>query len=208
MKLIDISMPIHDRMMSWGDIDAARPVLIPNSRMPQDRHNESAIRMSLHNGTHVDAPFHMVVDGKTIDEIPIDAYYKPCRVIDLTHVKGAIQKEDLEGVSYPDGGFLLLKTANSFGEPWSPEFVFIAESAAIALAASNISGVGIDALGVERSQPGHPTHLALFGAGKRVLEGLRLAHVVPGDYQLIAFPLYIKGGDGSPVRAVLMSEEG
>ena len=64
--------------------------------------------------------------------------------------------------------------------------------------------MGIDALGVERSQPGHETHLALLGHDIMVLEGLALKDVAEGRYLLIALPLLIDGADGAPARAVLV----
>lgn len=204
MELIDISMPVEAGMTVWGDRPEKQPQLIPDTRMPVDRHNESTIRMSLHNGTHADAPFHMVDGGTTIERIPLDRYFRPCRVFDLTHVTDAIHEKDVADLDLPAGGFALFKTRNSSSKPWSPTFIYLAADAARHLAASGISGVGTDGLGVERDQHDHATHLALFAADILIVEGLRLAHVEPGDYRLIAFPLLIPGADGAPVRAALL----
>ena len=65
-------------------------------------------------------------------------------------------------------------------------------------------GVGIDALGIERNQPGHPTHKILLGAGIVILEGLRLKGVPEGDYFLAAPPLKLNGYEAAPVRAALI----
>ena len=69
---------------------------------------------------------------------------------------------------------------------------------------TGIIGVGIDSLGIERSQPGHETHKTLLGNSIMILEGLRLKEVVEGKYILIAAPLNIPGVEASPVRAFLM----
>lgn len=206
MQLFDISMPVEAGMTVWGNRPEKQPQLIPDVRMPLAPINESSIRMSLHNGTHADAPFHMVDGGGTIETIPLERYFSACRVFDLTHVDGAIRLADVEKLALPHGGFALFKTKNSFGAPWSESFVYLAEDAAAHLAGSGITGVGTDGLGVERAQPGHETHRLLFGADILILEGLRLAHVAPGDYRLIAFPILIPGADGAPVRAALLRE--
>ena len=67
-----------------------------------------------------------------------------------------------------------------------------------------MAGVGIDSLGIERDQPGHPTHRILFSAGILILEGLRLEHVPAGEYLMVAAPLKITQAEAAPVRAVLL----
>ena len=64
--------------------------------------------------------------------------------------------------------------------------------------------MGIDALGVERGQPGHETHLALMNVHAHIIEGLRLADVKEGRYELIALPLTIAGAEAAPVKAILI----
>jgi len=80
----------------------------------------------------------------------------------------------------------------------------VTESAAKYLAEKQIKGVGVDALGIERDQAGHPTHKTLMNHNIVILEGLRLKDIVPQSYILIALPLKFEGLDGSPVRAVLL----
>ena len=67
-----------------------------------------------------------------------------------------------------------------------------------------VKGVGIDALSVERDQPGHTTHHLLLGANILILEGLRLADVPEGTYMLLAAPLVVVGAEAAPVRVVLV----
>lgn len=102
------------------------------------------------------------------------------------------------------GEFLLFKTGNSEHEKWREDFIYLEKSGAEYLASRRISGVGIDALGIERAQPGHETHIALLGNDIIILEGLRLKHVEAGRYLLIALPVKIAGADGAPARAVLV----
>jgi arylformamidase len=66
--------------------------------------------------------------------------------------------------------------------------------------------VGLDALGVERDQPGYPTHRALLEQGIIILEGLRLKDVPPGIYRLLALPLLLMGAEAAPARVVLLEK--
>ncbi|MEI6157040.1 MAG: cyclase family protein, partial [Atribacterota bacterium] len=84
-----------------------------------------------------------------------------------------------------------------------PDFVYVEEPGARFLSQQKLKGVGIDALGIERNQPGHPTHRLLLEKEVLIYEGLDLRRVTPGKYYFFAFPLKIKGADGSPVRALL-----
>ena len=115
----------------------------------------------------------------------------------------------VDGVSFDirPGEFVLLKTENSRHDRWRDEFVYLERSGAEYLASIPISGVGIDALGIERAQPGHETHIALLEREIIILEGLRLRHVEPGNYLLIALPVKIADADGAPARAVLIDGE-
>ncbi len=67
-----------------------------------------------------------------------------------------------------------------------------------------INGVGIDALGIERDQPNHETHLSLMNAGIHIIEGLVLKDVPEDTYTLIALPLKVTGVEAAPLRAILM----
>lgn len=92
-------------------------------------------------------------------------------------------------------------------EDFDFEFVYLDKSGALYLKEKEIVGVGIDALGIERSQPDHETHKILLEAGIVILEGLRLKDVEEGEYFLYAAPLKIKGAEAAPTRAVLIKEE-
>jgi arylformamidase len=102
------------------------------------------------------------------------------------------------------GDFLLLKTRNSFEEILETDFIYLDKSGAEYLASLRISGVGTDALGIERSQPEHETHLQLMSIGVHILEGLRLKDIEEGKYFIVAAPINIVGGEAAPVRAILM----
>jgi arylformamidase len=204
MRIIDISMTIREDMPVYHDAPEKRPVHTVVRRIPPDGVNESALSMNLHTGTHLDAPLHMIRDGRPTEFLPLERLIAPCRVLDLTHVAGGITRGDLEGLDVRAGEFLLLKTENSARDAWREEFVYLEKSGAECLAERRVSGVGIDALGIERAQRGHETHITLMKNDVIILEGLRLGHVAAGRYLLIALPVKIAAADGAPARAVLV----
>ncbi len=204
MRVIDISMTIRGDMPVYHDAPAKRPVHTVERSIPPDSINESALSINLHTGTHLDSPFHMMEGGSPTEFLPLERLITACRVLDLTRVEGKITREDLRGLGIAQGDFLLLKTGNSEHEKWREDFIYLEKSGAEYLASLGISGVGIDALGIERAQPGHETHIALLEKEIIILEGLRLKHVEAGRYLLIALPVKIAGADGAPARAVLV----
>jgi len=207
MRIIDISMTICGDMPVYHNAVEKRPRHTVERRIPPDTVNESALSLNLHTGTHLDSPFHMIKGGWATEYLPLERLVTPCRVLDLTRVEQGITRADLEGFGIERGDFLLFKTSNSAHEQWREDFVYLEKSGAEYLAELQISGVGTDALGIERAQPGHETHVALLEKEIIILEGLRLAHVEPGRYLLIALPVKIANADGAPTRAVLVEGE-
>jgi len=206
MRILDISMPVHEGMMTYRNNPEKRPRFQQFRRFAEGGVNESGIAMNLHSGTHLDAPLHMLDGGGTIDGIDPARLLTRCRVVDLTAVRGKVRRADLEPLTLAAGTFVLLKTANSYSDDDSDATVTLAADGAECLAERGVAGVGIDALGIERGQPGHETHRTLFEAGILVLEGLRLADVAEGEYTLVALPLAIRGAEAAPVRAILIDD--
>jgi len=114
-----------------------------------------------------------------------------------------LKKTDLEKFEIEKNDFILLKTKNSYEDAFNFDFIYLARDAAEYLAEIGIRGVGIDTLGIERSQEGHPTHKTLFGNEIIIIEGLRLKEVEQGDYFMVAAPLKLTGTDASPARVLL-----
>lgn len=200
-KIYDVSMSIQEGMTVYKN----KPEKQPSFETVQNNYvSETRVSLDVHTGTHVDAPLHMVVSGETMESIPLEHLVGPCRVLDLSHVKDGITEEDLEPFNVQEEEFLLLKTANSQEESFNPDFIYVKEGAARLLVEKRVKGVGIDALGIERSQPGHPTHKALFGAKIIIIEGLRLSEVPEGSYFMMAAPIKLIGTDAAPARVVLI----
>lgn len=204
MKIWDISMTIHPGMSVYKNRDENRPVFAVARDHSGGSAYETRVTLNLHTGTHLDAPLHILENGSTIDKMELDRLITRCRVLDLSHVEERITAQDLVGQTVETGDFVLLKTRNSQSEAFEFDFVYLEESGARYLKDKKVKGVGIDALGIERGQPGHKTHRTLMEAGIIILEGLRLAHVDAGEYTLIALPLKLQGLEASLVRAVLV----
>lgn len=200
-KIYDISMPIYEGMPVYKNKPEKQPVFQRNT---QNYVSETRVSMDVHCGTHVDAPLHMVLEGETMETISLEQLVGPCRVLDLTQVRDGITADDVQSMGIQPGEFLLLKTKNSMDEAFNPEFIFVKADAAQYLAEKGVKGIGIDALGIERSQTGHPTHKTLFESGIVIIEGLRLQEVPPGPYFMVAAPIKLVGTDAAPARVLLI----
>lgn len=204
MKIYDISVVISPNMTVYKDYPHKKPVFTNVSNFETGSAYETDIKMNVHSGTHVDFNLHMLKDGNTSSNAILSNYITDAKVFDLTHLTDKIEADDLMELNIEKDDFVLFKTRNSNVEHFDFEFVYVTESAAKYLAEKQIKGVGVDALGIERDQPGHPTHKTLMNHNIVILEGLRLKDIVPQSYILIALPLKFEGLDGSPVRAVLL----
>ena len=172
----------------------------------RDGARESLITLGSHTGTHVDSPAHFIKNGLSIEQVPLSSLIGPCQVIDMTACDGVIAASDLSHCTLAAHARVLFKTKNSFldaNASYNVAFTYLAADAAAWLVKQGVMAVGIDYLGIERSQPDHKTHELLLSNNIAVIEGLRLAAVVPGDYFLICLPLRIDGLDAAPARAVL-----
>jgi arylformamidase len=206
-NVIDISWPINKATTGYKDRAIIDFTEIKN--FDRDGVRETTMQISSHSGTHVDAPSHFLRDGKTIDELHLDRFIGTCKVIDLTVIAERITRDALMDHDHMinEGDIILLKTTNSDIAPtnkFSPHFIYLEVSGAQYLIDKKIKTVGIDYLGIEHSQPGHPTHETLMHADIGIIEGLRLGHVKAGEYVCVCLPLYTIGLEAAPARAVLL----
>lgn len=203
MRVYDVSSSIYEGMPVWENSPDSQPKITTNTN---GYVTVSNINMGVHTGTHVDAPLHMLNDGDTFESISIEDLVGNVKLFDLTQINDQITKKDLETLDIAKDDFVIFKTKNSdsFIDEFDFNFVYVAEDAANYLVEIGIKGVGIDSLGIERAQEGHPTHRTLFKNEIIIVEGLRLKDVSEGEYFMVAAPLKIKGTDGSPARVLLM----
>lgn len=203
-KIYDISMPISYSMPVYKGKESKRPKLVKECDFTTGSIYESRIEMNLHTGTHLDRTLHMLPEGNTVETLALEQVITQCKVLDLTAVQEKITEKDLIDRNIAEGDFLLIKTKNSYEDILEKDFIYLEQSGANHLVTCKIKGIGIDALGIERNQPGHETHLQLMSAGIQIIEGLRLKEVPEGEYFMFAAPLNIIGAEAAPVRAVLL----
>jgi len=169
--------------------------------------NVSTIRMSVHVGTHTDAPLHYDSGGADMAAADLNKYIGRCRVIDVRGEgtpplipAAALTPELLAGAER-----VLLRTSDEHDHrKFDAEFVSLGGPAAKVLADAGVKLVGIDTPSMDHST-NHELdgHQALYAGGIAILENLDLTGIPAGDYELIALPLRIVGCDSSPVRAIL-----
>lgn len=209
MKIYDLSPEISEDMVVYMNKAEKKP-RIRKTRSLKEGANESRIEMDSHTGSHVDAPRHVLGDGKTIDSVPLDKFMGECIMLDLTSKKGSIDSSclltSMKHTGELKGKIILLKTKPSHPKEFDFDFTYLEKSGAEFLASMKIKAVGIDSPGIERNQPGHETHRILLERGILIFEGLDMSGIKSGEYFFYGFPLKIRKGDASPVRAVLVEK--
>lgn len=206
MELYDVTMTISESMQVYKNKDEKRPEISITRDFDTSNARESRLSLDLHTGTHMDMPLHFFQNGESLEHLDLNRLITPCRVLDFTHLNQGISKDDLEEKDLKGVSFVLFKTRNSFEEAFNPDFIYLKRDGAAYIRDLGMDGVGIDALGIERSQPDYATHKILLENNILILEGLRLAHVEEGDYRMLALPLKIKGVEASPLRVVLIRD--
>lgn len=203
---IDITRPIETGALLHPE-DPEPRVERYSDMAAGDDYTLTQLSISLHTGTHFDAPLHFVRDGISIDALPLDRFVTRAVVIDLGSAEAA-RPEHLEGQGIEPGDAVLLRTTNGElpRERMADRWVHVSVEAARWCVEHGVSILGADYIEVEAPEAPHgsyPVHATLLPAGVLLLENLDLRHVEPGLYRLIALPLRITGAEGAPCRAVL-----
>jgi arylformamidase len=208
MRIYDISLLISPNMPTWpGDPNV---VLERVDKMEEGSHNNvSRLGLSVHTGTHVDAPYHFLAKGKTVETLSLNHLTGRVYVAYLPEVP-QITAEVLERAEIPPRTRrILFKTRNS--DIWARnemsfqrDFTAISPDGAEYLVSRGLKLVGVDYLSVAPFGQSESTHQILLGAGVIVVEGLDLSQVPPGRYTLYCLPLKLAGSDGAPARAILI----
>jgi len=188
MKIYDISQELFSSRSFPGDKPATFEKVSEIAKGAVC--NITALKMNVHNGTHVDAPCHFIDGGKTIDEMPLDRFIGDAKVV---IVGMALTAEEIDAIMADVPKKVLLKGDVELTEENAEQFV----------------QYGIELLGIQSQSIGpvsnpQPVHMILLGAEVIALEGLNLQEVPDGNYFLNAAPLHLKGSDGAPCRAVLI----
>lgn len=167
--------------------------------------NVGQVSFSTHCGTHADAPLHYDAQGETIGALSLEDYIGPCRVIDARGSDALCPPESI-AASLADAPPRILLRLLEKPDPkiWPAGFRAVAPETIELLTKHKVRLVGIDTPSVDpETSKDLLAHMAAKRANMRILENLMLAHVAPGDYELIALPLNFANLDASPVRAVL-----
>ena len=198
MKIYDISQEVFGCAVYPGDPVPKKETLCSTDK--GDLYNLTAFSMCAHNGTHIDAPFHFLKDGKTVEKISLE------RMVGFSFV----MTHDGE-LSAKDAAYILNKAKTC--HPDAAKRILIKGKATVTLSAAEFfAKAGVFLLGVESQSIGPEdapmaVHLALLKKEVVLLEGLRLSEVKEGEYFLCAASLALAGSDGAPCRAVLLSFE-
>jgi arylformamidase len=203
---IDVSVPIRDGMVCWPGDPKVR-VERASDMERGDAATVSRLDLGAHTGTHVDAPVHFVRGGKGIHELAWDDLIGPCRVVHLPEAVAVVTAEVVDGLGVTRGERIVLRTRNSglgwHARPFMPDYTYLSLDGARRLIERGARTVAIDYLSIAGGGEGPATHHALLSAGVCIIEGLDLAGVGPGRYELYCFPLRVEGGDGAPARVLL-----
>lgn len=197
MRIYDISQEVFGCQVYPGDPAPEKKTLC--SMEKGDLYNLTSFSMCAHNGTHIDAPFHFLKDGKTVDAVGLEAFVGPAYVAEHRGV-----------VSGDDAARILEKAKRQ--NPESAKRILIKGDAVVSAEAAQVfASSGILLLGNESQTVGPENapmavHLILLSAGVILLEGIRLSEVSEGVYFLNAAPLNLSGADGSPCRAILIGK--
>ncbi len=200
---IDISQPLNSNTAHWPE-DTPFSYEVSYSKEQTGSVNIGKITTSTHIGTHIDAPFHFLDDGERVLDLDINLYIGQCLVIDVSpHLEiddKILSQFNLEGVTR-----LLIRT-HIPNNPYSfPEQIpYITKRGADFLGEKGIKLIGVDVPSVDSLDSKNlEGHHALHKNGIHILENVMLDQLEVGEYELIALPLPIELGDGSPVRAVV-----
>ena len=190
MKIYDISQEVFSCAVYPGDPEPQGQRLC--STEAGDLYNLTAFSMCAHNGTHIDAPFHFLPGGKTVEQMDLEAFVGECYV---ARFRGALGEAGAEAILAKAGGAARVLIA---GE------AVVTPEGAERFARSGIRLLGCESQSVGPAEAPMQVHLILLGRGIALLEGIVLEGIPEGRYFLSAAPLKLAGADGAPCRAWLM----
>ena len=192
MKLYDISQEVFSCTVYPGDPKPEKQTLCSTAK--GDLYNLTAFSMCAHNGTHVDAPFHFLPAGNTIDRMDLEAFVGECYV---AHHRGDVSASDAAAILEKAAGIPRILIAGA---------VTVTEEAAEVFAASSLCLLGNEGQSVGPENAPMAVHKILLSKNIALLEGIVLNGIPEGRYFLSAAPLNLAGCDGAPCRAYLIGE--
>jgi len=198
MKIYDISQEVLGCNVYPGDPMPKKETVL--SIKNGDVCNLTSFSMCAHNGTHVDAPYHFINDGKTVEKM------------ELTKLVGYAYVYECDGIlTKNDAKYILEKARNDYNDSYKRILlkgnVEVSYEAAEVFAEENIYLLGNESQTVGPMDAPMAVHKLLLGKEIVLLEGIRLKSVDEGVYLLCAAPISLGGCDGAPVRAILIKND-
>jgi arylformamidase len=211
IKIHDISMDIEPGMLYWRD--GKPPEVISVFKMAEGAESDvSRWLIGAHTGTHIDAPSHFIPGAATVDQLPLETFVGPTRVVDCSAqgdepiTAETIRKANLNGAKR-----VLFRTSNSEKRmnkrQFSDNWVGLRADAAQAIVDAGVVLVGIDYVTIEsadQTDKKWPTHQILCGAGVIILEGAKLLRIADGTYFMCCLPMRLKGSEAAATRTILI----
>lgn len=208
MRLRDISISLSATTPEWpGDTpwSCGWTATISNGSSV----NLSTVTSSPHVGTHADAPLHVRDGWPGVHELPIDAFYGPAVLVDVSGLTGEIGFDLIEPhIRGQTVERLLLRTGSTIASGSFPdEWPTLSEACARTLLGLGLRLLGVDAPSVDtRDNKSLAVHKMLFSGNAFILENLDLRRTPPGPYDIMAFPIKMMSVDAAPVRAILLEK--
>lgn len=201
--IYDITPPISPALATFpGDTPPTREVLLEIARGATV--TLSTLRSTVHLGAHADAPCHYGIDGRTIEQQPLDLYLGPCQVMRIPSPKRALITSAMLPTAISAPRLLIATGTNPDPNRWDPDFAALSPEFVDFCHERAVRLIGIDTPSVDFSDSKElPAHRRFLANDMAIIEGLVLTAVPAGMYELIALPLPLVGFDASPVRAVL-----
>ena len=190
MKIYDISQEVFSCAVYPGDPRPEKQTVY--STGAGDLYNLTSFAMCAHNGTHVDAPFHFLKEGKTVDQMDLTIFVGDCYV---AHCQGEITPADAREILEKACGVQRILLAGC---------ATVTAEAAEVFAAAQIRLLGNEGQTVGPENAPMQVHKILLSRNIALLEGIVLTGIPEGRYFLSAAPLNLAGSDGSPCRAYLV----
>jgi kynurenine formamidase len=209
MKIFDLSHTINESIPVYPG--TPQPDIRKFASLNKDGFRETILCFSSHTGTHIDAPYHMVENGKKIDQFPPETFTGRAAVVTVPAGDQFIERKIIvdRGIDFQDIDFLLFCTGWSKywgSNEYFTNFPVLSDEAIELLLSINLKGVGFDTISVDRQgSTDWKIHLSLLGKGMIIVENLNIPEGIPALGDFFCFPLLYGDADGSPVRAVFIS---
>ena len=207
MSLYDLSHPLNNGSPVYPGKD--NPIFKAAATISKEGYRETHLEFDSHLGTHIDAPAHMLEDGKTLGQMPLDSFTGQAVIVSVPDKMIVIDKEFLLTFKdeFTNVGFVLFKTGWSKywgSQQYFKEFPTLTPEAVNLLLSYPLKGIGFDAVSADPVEStDFKNHFAIFKKGLIIIENLIFpGNLTAGKGMFYCFPLPFENADGSPVRAV------